>query len=238
VVENFSANLTAHVQPTDAGIIHCFKAHYHACFMDHYNGDIPPADVYDINILEAMQLANIAWNEVDTTTIHNCWQKSGILPNTLLNPDSTPNTPAIHISSLLNNEPANPVTAAEKDVSASLDHLEEIGVLQQGNWMDLTELLNLVNKDNSYKEVTDEKIYQVVLERHKAEQQREINEGGDSDNNSKSMEKKPSCHKALSAALTIQKYVANLDEPFAHKLEGLLASFGCTCQTRLDKLIA
>jgi hypothetical protein len=134
VVENFSANLIAHVQPADAGITHCFKAHYHACFMDCgincYNSDIPPADVYNIDILNAMQLADIAWNEVDTTMIHNCWQKPSILPNTLLNPDSTP---AIHISSLLNNKPANPVTAAEKGVSASLDHLEEIGVLQQGN---------------------------------------------------------------------------------------------------------
>jgi hypothetical protein len=101
--------------------------------------------------------------------------------------------------------------------------------------MDLTELLNPVNKDNnSYKEVTDEEIYQVVLERHRAEEQREINGSDDSDSNSKSVEKKPSCHKALSAALTIQKYVADLDEPFAHKLKGLLASFGH--QIRLDKL--
>ena len=28
-VENFKANLTAHVQPNDTGIIWCFKAHYH-----------------------------------------------------------------------------------------------------------------------------------------------------------------------------------------------------------------
>ena len=32
-VENFKANLTAHVQPNDAGIIHCFKAHYHGKFV-------------------------------------------------------------------------------------------------------------------------------------------------------------------------------------------------------------
>jgi hypothetical protein len=50
--------------------------------------------------------------------------------------------------------------------------------------MDLTQLLNPVNQDNSYKEVTDEEIYQAVLERHKAEQQREINGGDGSDNNS------------------------------------------------------
>jgi hypothetical protein len=98
-------------------------------------------DCYNSDIIEAMQLADIASNEVDITTICNCWQKSGILPETLLNPDSTPKTPAIYISSLLNSKPADPV-------SASLDHLEEIGLLQQGNQMDLTELLNLVTNSS------------------------------------------------------------------------------------------
>ncbi|KAF8234822.1 CENP-B protein [Tricholoma matsutake] len=32
-VENFKANLTAHVQPNDAGIIRCFKVHYHSKFV-------------------------------------------------------------------------------------------------------------------------------------------------------------------------------------------------------------
>jgi hypothetical protein len=32
-VENFSANLTPHVQPMDAGIIWCFKAHYCARYI-------------------------------------------------------------------------------------------------------------------------------------------------------------------------------------------------------------
>jgi hypothetical protein len=48
------------------------------------------------------------------------------------------------------------------------------------------------------------------------------------------MVKTPSRHEALSAALTVQKYVADLDEPFACKLEGLLTIF--SCQTHLDKL--
>ena len=38
-VENFKANLTAHVQPNNAGHIWCFKAHYHqfyfSCAIDH-----------------------------------------------------------------------------------------------------------------------------------------------------------------------------------------------------------
>jgi hypothetical protein len=40
-------------------------------------------------------------------------------------------------------------------------------------------------------------------------------------------EVKPSRQEALAAALTLSKYVADLDEPFGHKLEVILANFGC-----------
>jgi hypothetical protein len=57
-VENFSPNLTPHVQPADAGIIHCFKAHYRSKFnnraIDRYDGDISPLLIYEIDQLEAM----------------------------------------------------------------------------------------------------------------------------------------------------------------------------------------
>jgi hypothetical protein len=39
------------------------------CAIDHYDSDISPANIYDIDILEAMCMADIAWNEVDITTI-------------------------------------------------------------------------------------------------------------------------------------------------------------------------
>jgi hypothetical protein len=64
-VENFQPNLTTHVQPKDQGIICCFKAHYRARFIqraiDHYDEGITPADIYEINQLQAMQLADLAW---------------------------------------------------------------------------------------------------------------------------------------------------------------------------------
>ena len=55
--------------PNDAGIIRCFKAHYHqfhfSCAIDHYDQGITPSNVYKINQLEAMQLADAAWQEVE-----------------------------------------------------------------------------------------------------------------------------------------------------------------------------
>jgi hypothetical protein len=83
-VVNFEPNLTAHIQPMDQGIIRCFKAHYRKkyieCAINCYDTGITPSEIYDIDQLQAMHLADAAWHEVDTTTIRHCWQKAGILP--------------------------------------------------------------------------------------------------------------------------------------------------------------
>lgn len=77
-IENFGPNLTSHIQPNDAGIIQCFKAHYRSKFINR------AIDRYDSDQLEAMRLVDVAWNEVTASTIHNCWQKTGILPEGLV----------------------------------------------------------------------------------------------------------------------------------------------------------
>jgi len=67
-----------------------------------------------------------------------------------------------------------------------------------------------------------------------AEQMMEVNGGDNVDEDS--IEAKPTRKDALTAAFTLQKYVADINEPFAHKLEGILASFGR--QTRLEEVCA
>ena len=134
-VENFEPNLTTHVQPKDQGIIRCFKAHYHARFIqravDHYDEGITPTEIYDINQLQAMRIADAAWRNVDTTTIRNCWRKAGILPDM----DSASIQPSIPISSLLHDPSSetDPVSHAEKQVEAALDDLVTMGALQTKN---------------------------------------------------------------------------------------------------------
>ena len=72
-VVNFEPNLTVHIQPNNQGIIHCFKANYHAKFIHHainqYEASVTPSQIYDIDQLEAMCIANEAWNDVNTMTI-------------------------------------------------------------------------------------------------------------------------------------------------------------------------
>lgn len=99
--------------------------------------------------------------------------------------------------------------------------------------MDLSELLNPANEHNLHIEGSEEDICKAVLERREAEQHREKNAGdGVDDDSGASPEVKPSRREALAATLTLSKYVADLNEPYARKLEAILASFGR--QTRLD----
>ncbi|KAG8747572.1 hypothetical protein FRC10_000708, partial [Ceratobasidium sp. 414] len=62
-VEFLAPNLTAWIQPMDAGIIRCFKAHYRNGFtrlaLERDNAGINK--IYNISQLEAMKLASLAW---------------------------------------------------------------------------------------------------------------------------------------------------------------------------------
>lgn len=62
------------------------------------------------------------------------------------------------------------------------------------------------------------------------------NQWGDDDieNDCVDAEPCPSRRDALKAVSTVQWYIQDIDEPFAHKLESILASFGH--QTHLDNL--
>jgi len=230
-VENFKPNLTSHIQPADAGIIRCFKAHYRRLFMnraiDRYDCDITPALIYTINQLEAMRLADLAWREVDTSTIRHCWKKTGILPDSAFEPTTT--TPTIPVSSLINAE--DPIDRAERDVSSTLDQLQNIGILQPRNRLNIEELLNLESEQVLLDDASDNEICESVKQMFEAQQMKEIN-GGDELDNAGDVDK-PTWKETLAAISTIQKYVADINEPFARKLESILIGFGR--QTRLDE---
>ncbi len=76
----FEPNLTPYVQPLDAGIIRCVKAHYRKAFcaravdMD----EAGESDIYKINLLEIMLMVRQAWDAVTPETIANCWKHMGI----------------------------------------------------------------------------------------------------------------------------------------------------------------
>ena len=224
---NFKPNLTAHVQPMDQGIIWCFKAHYCLeyveCAISRYNIDITPSKIYDIDQLQAMCLANIVWHEVDTTTIRNCWHKAGILPN-IDSPDSVPAPPTIPILSLLHtpSPDQDPIAKAEDRLRRALDDLEQTGVLQSKNRMDIETLLNPPEESWTMDVTTDEEICQAVLAAHKAQE-----EGGDDDAEEDApVEPCPTYCELFQAVSTVNRFVeCAAGDPVARRFERELASF-------------
>jgi hypothetical protein len=238
-VVNFEPNLTAHVQPMDQGIIRCFKAHYRAKFIqraiDRYIANVTPSEIYDINQLQAMRLADLAWHEVDTTTIRHCWQKAGILPpidSSVLAQAAAATQPAIPISSLLHIPSSSriardqdPIVATESELRCALDDLEKTGVLQSKNRMDIEALLNPSEESRMTDDTTDEEICQAVLAAHNAEEQ-PINGRNDDVEDDTSPEPCPTYREVFQAASVINRYAEHIDSPAARKLEAILASFG------------
>ena len=169
-IENFAPNLTAHLQPMDQGIIKCFKVHYQAGYIQHsinnYKGGVTPSNIYNIDQLDVMRLANHAWLEVDATTIQHCWDKSGILPDTQHTTSLI--QPTLPISSLLHHQ-EDPISVAKNQVINLLDELENTGALQHSNWMGLLELLNPANEAHGMDKVTDKDIFDAVMEAREQE---------------------------------------------------------------------
>jgi hypothetical protein len=222
-VENFSPNLTAHVQPMDAGIIRCFKAHYRRFFMqralDRYDSDIPPAMIYDINQLEAMHIADLAWREVSAQTVANCWIKSGILPT------------SVTVAAIL----AELEDEAEIGLENVLNQLETLGALQPGNRLDVSALVD-VPEEQIPEDATDEEIVEAVQKMWADREDGEIN-GGDDGHNDLLPEPKPTRKEALQAVSTLQKYLADVDSSFARKPELGLATFGRETQLERSKAL-
>ncbi|KIL66716.1 hypothetical protein M378DRAFT_74681 [Amanita muscaria Koide BX008] len=238
-VENFRANLTAHIQPADQGIIRCFKAHYRAryinCSINRYDRGITPAEIYDINQLSAMRIAAAAWRNVDATTIQHCWRKSDILPDNFLRSQSSPGQPSILISALVNNHTAesythavqtvdDPVTVVEQAVVIALDGLTERGPLHRSNRMDIESLLNPAEESVIIDGTTDQEIYQAVMDALEAEQNAIINGGVDDVDDDGPDEDLPTHREVLDAAAVIGRYLDHENDIFARKLEGLLFS--------------
>ena len=114
-----------------------------------------------------------------------------------------------------------PKKGAERLLRGALNDLESTGVLQHSNRMDIAGLLNPAAEMSDIFEATNEDIYQSVMEAKKA--QEGINDDMDSD---LLVELGPARNEALQAVLILKRYVQDLDDPFARKLEMMLGSFG------------
>lgn len=70
-LEFFQPNMTSFIQPLDAGIIRCFKAYYRRefCIRAIELDEAGETDIYKIDLLESMLMADMAWKAVTPETI-------------------------------------------------------------------------------------------------------------------------------------------------------------------------
>jgi hypothetical protein len=148
---------------------------------------------------------------VNTTTIHNCWHKSGILPEFSLTPIQPPVVP---ISALIHNDslPEDSIKHAENNVQDALDELITRGALQVKNWMDIESLLNPRIEVQTTEEVSDEEIYQAGIDTKKAQENMEIN-GRDDIGTDAHVEPCPTLHEVLQAASVLGRYIEESNDP-------------------------
>ena len=228
-VENFEPNLTAHVQPLDQGIIRCFKGHYRAKFfhraINQYDQGITPAKIYEINQLEAMRMAESAWESVDTTTIRNCWDRAGILPEAGTFSSHT-SEPSIPISTLLQDSEiqTDPISYVERQVELAVDELVSRGALQQRNRMEIGSLLNPAGESHVLTEASDADIFQAVTEAFEARENLEINGGDDVDDDGP-IKPRPARSDILQATSMITDYLTTENDPLAREIENILGTF-------------
>lgn len=80
-VEFLPPNMTSRIQPMDGGIIRAFKAHYKRLFCKRAidRDEAGEVDLYKIDQLQAMRLAQEAWDSVTKNTVINVWKHVGIL---------------------------------------------------------------------------------------------------------------------------------------------------------------
>ncbi|KIK81930.1 hypothetical protein PAXRUDRAFT_154894 [Paxillus rubicundulus Ve08.2h10] len=88
--------------------------------------------------------------------------------------------------------------------------------------MDIMELLNLAVETHDVFDVTDEDIFESVMDAKKLWERN----GGDDNNDINMPAPSLTRSEVLQALLTLRKYIAALDDPFARKLEVMLGSFG------------
>ena len=80
-LEFLPPNTTAHIQPMDAGIIRCFKAHYRRALVRHYIDCAEADQPQTVTIRTALKMTSDAWDAVGATVINNCFRHVRILPD-------------------------------------------------------------------------------------------------------------------------------------------------------------
>ena len=83
-------NTTSVLQPCDQGIIKCIKGRYRMHMMKKLilNVEIGKSEE-KVNILDAIYMITSAWNDINQSTIRNCFKKAGIIKDAIIEEEQT-----------------------------------------------------------------------------------------------------------------------------------------------------
>ncbi|KAJ7322802.1 hypothetical protein DFH08DRAFT_1029773 [Mycena albidolilacea] len=110
---------------------------------------------------------------------------------------------------------------AEAALAEVLGELQEAGVLQKKNMIDIKDFI-VMPEEKIVEDVTNKEIFEAVQKMRANEQDREENSG----DGEEQVDPKPSRKEALQATTTLCQYIVDLDSLFACKMEVVLSSFG------------
>ncbi|KAF8545932.1 hypothetical protein OG21DRAFT_1528160, partial [Imleria badia] len=189
--------------------------------IDRYNTGITLSKIYDIDQLEAMHLADEAWAGILPDFNDESPMQSAIPVSSLVHPVSWSNSA---VGAAAAAPASDPMVQAENLLQAALNDLELCSVLQHSNQMNISELLNPAAESHDIFNASEKDIHNAVMEAKRVQEQSTLL--GNDDNDPESVEPDISYKEALTAAMSLQKYTKNIDNPLAHKLEVVLSTFG------------
>ncbi|KEP50554.1 DDE superfamily endonuclease [Rhizoctonia solani 123E] len=215
-IEHFAPNLTAWIQPNDAGIIQCLKSYYKQAFIYKVieRDNQGEKNIYKINQLEAMNMLRDAWEQVSSTTIANCWRHtkiSGPAPEEAVTAFSVPTVA---------NEVNEAVASLQHTLNSAGDRIGPLGPMHAHKYLAIDATVP-TEQEWSDQEIVEQ--IQEELKQTKAEARGEIIYDDDDDDN----EDNPSngvAHKsssprvdspaaAIASIDALKSFLSRLDDP-------------------------
>ncbi|XP_021916826.1 tigger transposable element-derived protein 6-like [Zootermopsis nevadensis] len=78
-LEFLPRNCSGSLQPLNSGIAKSFKAHYRCHQVRKIVGSINNGSLIHLSLKDALYLIKLAWDEVSSVTVSNCWVHSGLI---------------------------------------------------------------------------------------------------------------------------------------------------------------